>query len=120
MAGRSLAERQATHQRPGQGHGAQSNEKGPRPSRCSGTKRARHQVTNAPAWTSTGARGQHALFDDLVRSQEQRLGNREAERLGGLEVDDKLELGGLLHRKIRGLGAFEDFVHEGGGSNEHV
>src|SRR4030095_4337691 len=29
--------------------------KGPRPSRCSGTKRARHQVTNAPAGTPPGA-----------------------------------------------------------------
>ena len=32
----------------------------------------------------------------------------EAERLGGLEVDDQLELGRLLDRQISRLGAFED------------
>ena len=32
----------------------------------------------------------------------------EAERLGGLEVDDQLELGRLLDRQIGRLGALED------------
>ena len=35
-------------------------------------------------------------------------GNREAERLGGLEVDDELELGRRLHRKIGWLLALEN------------
>jgi hypothetical protein len=36
------------------------------------------------------------------------LGDGEAERLGGLEVDDQLERHRLLHRQIGRLGAFED------------
>ena len=34
----------------------------------------------------------------LIGASEQRLWDVEAERLRGLEVDDQLELGGLLHR----------------------
>ena len=34
--------------------------------------------------------------------------DREAERLGGLEIDDQLEFGRLLDRQIGGLGALED------------
>ena len=32
----------------------------------------------------------------------------EAERLGGVEIDDQLECGRLLHREVSGVGAFED------------
>src|SRR6266581_9605208 len=38
-----------------------------------------------------------ALLDDLIRPPQQRRRDRQAERLGGLEVDDQLEGGGLLH-----------------------
>ena len=34
--------------------------------------------------------------------------------LGCLEVDDQLELHGLLHRQVGRLGALQDFVHVGG------
>ena len=37
--------------------------------------------------------------------------------LGGLEIDDQLELGGLLDGEVGGLGAFEDLVHVGGGTS---
>jgi len=37
------------------------------------------------------------------------LRHSEAERVGGLEVDDQLELGRLLDRQIGWLGAAEDF-----------
>jgi len=37
-----------------------------------------------------------ALFDHLVCGGEQLRRQGEAEHLGGLEVDDELELGGLL------------------------
>ena len=37
-----------------------------------------------------------ALLDHLIRPLQQRLGDRQAEGLGGLEVDDQLELRGLL------------------------
>ena len=35
-------------------------------------------------------------FDHLIRPLEKRRWDRQAERLGGLEVDDELELRGLL------------------------
>ena len=35
----------------------------------------------------------------------------EAERLGGLEIDDQLELGRLLDGQIGRLGALQDLVH---------
>src|SRR5713101_1094839 len=43
-----------------------------------------------------------ALFDHLVGAGEQRWRHNEAKRLGGLEVDDELELGGLFDRKFGG------------------
>ena len=38
------------------------------------------------------------LFDHLVSNREQLVGNCEAEGLRGLEVDYKVEFGGLHHR----------------------
>src|SRR5437867_13115446 len=51
-------------------------------------------------------------LDHLVCAQQQRLRDREPERLGGLEVDHELELGRLFHRKLTGLRALEDLVDE--------
>ena len=42
-------------------------------------------------------------FDDLVGAGEQRRRHLEAERPGGWQVDDQLELGGLGHRQLRWL-----------------
>ena len=38
----------------------------------------------------------------------------EAQRFGGLEVDHQFVLGRRLHRKVRGLRAFEDAVNIAG------
>jgi hypothetical protein len=42
-------------------------------------------------------------LDDLIRPQQQRRRDREAERLGRLEVDDQLELRWLLDGQAAGL-----------------
>src|ERR1700737_1140366 len=55
-------------------------------------------------------------IDHLIRPQQERLGNRQAEGLGGLEVDDQLELRRLLDREVGGLGAVENFVDIVGGA----
>src|SRR5215813_14060852 len=46
-----------------------------------------------PDWDCTGARGQHALFDHLICLEEDRLRDRETERLRGLEIDHEFVLG---------------------------
>jgi hypothetical protein len=43
---------------------------------------------------------EHALLDHLVGLEEDRLRDRESQRLGGLEIDHQLELGGLLDGEI--------------------
>jgi hypothetical protein len=43
---------------------------------------------------------EHALLDHLVGPQQQRVRNCEPERLGGLEIDHKLEARRLKHRQI--------------------
>jgi hypothetical protein len=60
--------------------------------------------TRAPQRTAS-------LFDHIVGAREQRSRNDRADRLRGFEIDDELELRGLLHRKIGGFTAFEDGVH---------
>jgi hypothetical protein len=50
------------------------------------------------------------LFDHLVGEQQHRLGNAQAERLRGLDVDRELELGRLLNRQIAGISTLEDAI----------
>src|SRR4030095_6410195 len=51
-----------------------------------------------------------SLLDHLIRPRQQRGRDREAERLGCLEVDQQFERRGLLNREISGLCAFENLV----------
>jgi hypothetical protein len=46
-----------------------------------------------------------STIDHLVRAGEQRRRHRDAEGVGGLEIDDKLILGRQLHRKLSRFGA---------------
>src|SRR3989337_479477 len=63
---------------------------------------------------------QSLSLNNLVRPQKEGLGDLEADGLGGPHVDDQLELRGLLHGQVRGLGPFQDFVHVGGGAPEVI
>ena len=50
-------------------------------------------------------------LDHVIRPLQERRRDREAERLGGLEVDDQLELTGLLDGEVARLRALQDLVH---------
>src|SRR5262249_2537123 len=56
----------------------------------------------------------------LVREEEQRCRHRDPQCLGGLEVEDQLELHRLLHGQVAWLGPFEDLIDIGGGASGHV
>ena len=49
------------------------------------------------------------LFDNLIGAGEEGLRHGNAQRLGGLEVDDQLEGRRLLDWQIGGIGTVEDF-----------
>ena len=44
------------------------------------------------------------LLDHLIRSPQRGVRDRQPECLRGLEVDDQVELGGLLYRQVARLG----------------
>jgi len=50
--------------------------------------------------------GDGPSLDHVVGAQQERSREGQAEGLRGLEVDDQLELGGLLDRQIGGLAPF--------------
>ena len=50
----------------------------------------------------------HAYWITSSALEQERRGDRDPERLGGLQVDDQLELRGLLHGQVRGFGALQD------------
>jgi hypothetical protein len=56
------------------------------------------------------ARQNPSLFDDLIGAAGQGQRDGDAQRLGGLEVDEELDLGCLLDRQVRGLFALEDVI----------
>jgi hypothetical protein len=64
------------------------------------------EATYAPQQTAP-------LFDHLVGAGEQRWRHGEAERPGGLGIDDQFELTRLHDRQVRGLRALEDTIDIG-------
>src|SRR6478609_3396142 len=59
------------------------------------------------------------LFDDLVRAHLQRLRYLEAERLGGLQVDDRLKLRRLRDGDVGRVRALQYLVNENSGAAKH-
>ncbi len=51
------------------------------------------------------------LFDHLVGARKHGRWNCKAERFGGREIDNKLELGRLIDREIAGLRRAQNLVH---------
>jgi hypothetical protein len=48
-------------------------------------------------------------LNNLIRPQQQRLRNRQAEGFGGLEIDHELVCGRRLDRQVGGLRASQEF-----------
>ena len=67
---------------------------------------AKGQAAAAPPRSVMNSRRRHSITSSARPSSES--GTVEAERLGGLEVDDQLDFRGLLDRQIGGLLAFEN------------
>ena len=64
---------------------------------------------------TAGHRKRGGSFNNLIRAQQQRRRDGEAEGFRGLEVDDELELRRLLDGEVAWLRALEDLVHVGSG-----
>jgi hypothetical protein len=71
-------------------------------------------VGHAAAGAIDGAR---SLFNHLISAQNYRWAYRKAERLGGLAVNDHLELCRKLHREIARLRAAQDAIDISSGAN---
>src|SRR5262249_53383851 len=71
----------------------------------------------SPRWSARGAGGS---LDHLIRPRQQRGRDRQPEGLGSLEVDDQLELRGLLDGQVARLGTFQNLVHIRGGAPVQV
>src|SRR5437764_7204456 len=74
----------------------------PNPLRPPGAERER--APPCAQVSERSARSLSPLLDHLVGAREQRLRNRQSERLRGLEVDRQLEFGRLLNRQIGRVG----------------
>src|SRR5262249_55169212 len=60
------------------------------------------------------------LLDHLIGAQEERLGDRDSDRLGGNQVYDKAESSWLFDRDIGWLRSAQNFVDELGGAPPEV
>src|SRR5262249_61937299 len=62
----------------------------------------------------------YTSLDHLVGKADQGIEKVQSQRLGGPEIDDKFELGGLLHRNVGRLGALKDLPDVESGPPEQV
>ena len=77
--------------------------------RMSGAPRKRQLPTEEPRVVKGQPRRRPVSFDYLVGTADERQRESNAKRLGGLEIDEHLNLHDLLHRQIGGPDALEDF-----------
>jgi hypothetical protein len=59
-------------------------------------------------------------LDHLARLQQDRFRNGEAEQPRRLQVDEQVELRGLLHRQLGRVGSLQDLGHVGGGPSVRI
>src|SRR5215471_2294234 len=78
------------------------------------------RASRAPVRCSVMLGSRPSLLNNLIGPQQQRLRDGEAKRLGGLEIDNQLELGGLLDGEIGRLRAFQNLVHVDRRATKHV
>src|SRR5215831_5517523 len=67
-----------------------------------------------------GPQADMCSFNYFISAQEKRLGDGQAERLGGSQIDDEFKLGWLFHRKVSGLRSLKNFVDNVAGAPEQV
>src|SRR5215207_6716685 len=80
------------------------------------TRRIRSVCAREPNGETAAVAARSAMtsrrsFDHLVGAGEQGGWDVEAKRFGGVEVDDEIEFGRLLHWQIAWFRAVQDFVH---------
>ena len=56
-----------------------------------------------PSWAQLGHKPVEFLLNDLIRPLQQRWRDRQPEGLGGLQIDDQLELRWLLDGQVDGF-----------------
>src|SRR5271165_4424165 len=61
-----------------------------------------------------------ALVDHLVGKREQLVRDRQAEHLGGREIDGKIKFGRLLNRYVGGLRTAQNFIDKLGRTPKQV
>jgi hypothetical protein len=74
----------------------------------------------ADDWEETLKRSRALLFDHLIGPQQERFRYRQAERLGGRQIDNEIELGRLLDRNVGWLRTAQNFVDKVRSTSEQI
>src|SRR5262245_54065165 len=67
-------------------------------------------ATETSSWIRPLVLKRNASFDHLVGAQQERLGDRQAQRLGGRQINGEVELGRLLDRDVARLRTTQNFI----------